>query len=124
MNFALPFNRTCKVCSKYFSAKYLKEHEKLHKIEAKATKAVNKLKSSPNSETAIRKLRPKRIAAIRALEALAVINYDDDMEDAEWHLKEDLDPGPGVEIPIDEETTGNIVVPVEKCLYNEWAEDF
>lgn len=35
-------NRTCNVCAKYFSAtKYLKEHEKVHKKEARAAKGVN-----------------------------------------------------------------------------------
>lgn len=44
------------------------------------------------------------------------------MEDAEWHLKEDLDLD-GLEIPQEEVTNGNIVVPVNTCLYNEWSED-
>lgn len=116
-------NRTCKVCSKYFSAtKYLNEHEKLHKQETKATNAVNKAKARKVTEHVIIKLRPKRIAAIRAREALAVINYDDDMEDAEWHLKEDLDLD-GLDIPQEDVSTGNIVLSVETCLDNEWAED-
>lgn len=32
----------------------------------------------------------KWIAALRALEVLVIISYDDDMEDSEWHNTENL----------------------------------
>ncbi|XP_037030801.1 uncharacterized protein LOC119070532 [Bradysia coprophila] len=116
-------NRTCSVCAKYFSAtKYLTEHKKIHKKDGKNAKNLNKNENQRENETVIRKLRPKRIAAVRAREALAIINYDDEMEDAEWHRKEDLDLD-GLDIPQEETTNGNIVMPVETCLYNEWSED-
>lgn len=116
-------NRSCNVCDKYFSAtKYLSGHAKLHKKEAKAAKSASNYKNQHVNETVITKLRPKRIAAIRALEALAIIKYDDEMEDAEWHLKDDLDLD-GIEIPQEEVTNSNMVMTIETSLYNEWSED-
>lgn len=79
--------RICKSCGKYFSClKYLQSHVKIH----------NKNPSSHNKQlqTAsddVIKPRPKRIAAIRATEILAIMSYDLNMEDAEWWEKEDLD---------------------------------
>lgn len=66
-------------------------------------------------------MRQKRIAAIRATEALAIISYDDYMEYAEWHDTADLDVT-GIEY-ISSETLGkeNNVLSLENCLLNEWA---
>lgn len=83
--------RTCTSCGKYFSClKYLTAHGKLHRNLPTVKKTVHQ-RLNEISEEAPRKSRPKRIAAIRATEVLAIMSYDLNMEDAEWWEKEELD---------------------------------
>lgn len=76
----------------------MKPHQKVHKKILSTTKPKPNTKTRKNESTATRNTRPKRLAAIRAAEVLAVMSYDDDQEDVEWWAREDLDVT-GIEEP-------------------------
>ena len=69
----------------------------------------------------VNKPRPKRIAAVRASEVLAIMAYDLNMEDAEWWDKDELDGNYSQE-PAMSSLTNNII-PVQKTVDIEWTDD-
>ena len=102
--------RTCKVCGKYFSTlQFLTAHKKLHSQSFD----INWKKAEPE-EIKLR-IRQQRLAAIRASEALAIIAYVEDEEDAEWHKLEELD-NDGIEIPNENDAENTFVMNIENAL--------
>lgn len=111
-------SRTCKSCGQYFSClKYLKSHEKLHKKQS-IRKTGNEQR---NKERIGLKIGPKRIAAMRANEMLAIISYDLNMEDAEWLEKEELDLSE-IDLNFTQNIPCNPIVSVEKALTSQWVD--
>lgn len=109
-------SRTCETCNKYFSSlQYLNNHKSLHKNK-------KNVKSQAHPGKQLPKVRPKRIAAIRASEALAIMCYDLGMEDAEWHPITELDLE-DIDIPGSKEMETFPVVSIEKSLSSSWVED-
>lgn len=93
---------------------YLKDHKSLHRKKGK-------VKSQALPEQQLPKVRPKRVAAIRASEALAIMCYDLNMEEAEWHPITDLDLE-NIDIPGNEKIETFPVVSIEKSLSFNWVE--
>ena len=96
-------DRTCSVCFKYFSSlTLLKEHAKIHKKPVKITM-----------------VRPKRVCARRANEALAILANDNESE-LEWIDSEFLDT-PEVETFPDLEKNVTIpIISIEENLQHLW----
>lgn len=130
--------RTCSRCGKYFSTiQFLKEHQKLHKTEEKEKKVQEKEhkiqekqkkmqeKGKKSEPQTFQRLRPKRIAAVRAAEALAIICYDLNQEDAEWHNISELDLD-GLDY-VQEEKEENLSMPImsiSEHMSSEWTDEF
>lgn len=108
--------RTCKDCGKYFSTlQFLTAHKKLH------SKSFGRNQKKAEPEQIQLRIRPKRLAAIRASEALAIIAYDENEEDAEWHELAELDSD-GIEIPNENGAENAFVMNIERTLRIPWAE--
>ena len=72
----------------------------------------------------VTKLQPKRIAAIRTAEALAIINYYEGNKDTTWLKINYLDMN-GLAVPQSEnDLSENMpVLPVSRCMENEWCDE-
>ena len=105
----------CKICGAYFSSlQFLTNHKRLH------SKSLGQKKIEP--EPVQPRIRPKRLAAIRASEALVIIAYDEGEEDAEWHKLEEMDIE-GIEMPNENGATKTFVMEIEKTLQIPWVEE-